>query len=112
VFVTRRHEPFIRRFANISPAELTKTYQQLASKALKTLEKEGVPKAHRSVTYQADIRYSGQGLTLTVDFDLKKLKSKGLSIIGDPFDEMHRQLFHIRARCGQGNRQCAGGCAR
>ncbi len=46
-----------------------------------------------SVTYQADIRYSGQGLTLTVDFDLKKLKSKGLSVIGDPFDDMHRQLF-------------------
>ena len=84
---------FIRRFANISPTELTKTYQQLANKALKTLEKEGVPKAHRSVTYQADIRYSGQGLTLTVDFDLKKLKSKGLSVIGDPFDDMHRQLF-------------------
>ena len=40
-----------------------------------------------------DIRYSGQGLTLTVDFDLKKLKSKGLSVIGDPFDDMHRQLF-------------------
>ena len=84
---------FIRRFANISPSQLTKTYQQLANKALKTLEKEGVPKAHRSVTYQADIRYSGQGLTLTVDFDLKQLKSKGLSVIGDPFDDMHRQLF-------------------
>ena len=84
---------FIRRFANTSPTELTKIFQQLANKALKTLEKEGVPKAHRSVTYQADIRYSGQGLTLTVDFDIKKLKSKGLSVIGDPFDDMHRQLF-------------------
>ena len=84
---------FIRRFANTSTSELTKIYQQLANKALKTLEKEGVPKAHRSVTYQADIRYQGQGLQLTVDFDIKKLKSKGLSVIGDPFDEMHRQLF-------------------
>ncbi len=84
---------FIRRFASISPSELTKIYQQLANKALKTLEKEGVPKAYRSVTYQADIRYSGQGLQLTVDFDLKNLKSKGLSVIADPFDEMHRQLF-------------------
>ena len=32
---------FIRRFANISPAELAKTYQQLANKALKTLRKGG-----------------------------------------------------------------------
>ena len=84
---------FIRRFANTSTSELAKIFQQLANKALKTLEKEGVPKAHRSVTYQADIRYQGQGLQLTVDFDVKKLKSKGLSVIGDPFDEMHRQLF-------------------
>ena len=84
---------FIRRFANTSTSELAKIFQQLANKALKTLEKEGVPKAHRSVTYQADIRYQGQGLQLTVDFDIKKLKSKGLSVIGDPFDEMHRQLF-------------------
>ena len=28
-----------------------------------------------------------------MDFDLKKLKSKGLAVIGDPFDDMHRQLF-------------------
>ncbi len=84
---------FIRRFANTSPKELASLYQKLADKALKTLEKEGVPKAHRSITYQADIRYQGQGLQLTVDFELRTLKSKGLSVIGDPFDEMHRQLF-------------------
>ena len=84
---------FIRRFANTSPKELASLYQKLADKALKTLEKEGVPKAHRSITYQADIRYQGQGLQLTVDFELRNLKSKGLSVIGDPFDEMHRQLF-------------------
>ena len=84
---------FIRRFGKTSPAELVRIYQQLSNKALKTLEKEGVPKSERSVSYEADVRYAGQGLQLTVDFDIKKLKSKGLSIIGDPFDEMHAQLF-------------------
>ena len=84
---------FIRRFANTSPAELTKIYKNLEAQALKTLEKEGVPKKDRTLTYQADIRYSGQGLQLTVDFKLADLKSKGLSVIGDPFDEMHKQLF-------------------
>ncbi len=84
---------FIRRFANTSPAELTKIYKNLEAQALKTLEKEGVPKKDRTLTYQADIRYSGQGLQLTVDFKLADLKTKGLSVIGDPFDEMHKQLF-------------------
>ena len=45
------------------------------------------------MTYQADIRYSGQGLTLTVDFDLKKLEVQGPVDYRRPFDEMHRQLF-------------------
>ena len=30
---------------------------------------------------------------LTVDFELKDLKKKGLDLIGDQFDEMHKQLF-------------------
>ena len=35
---------FIRRFANTSTIELTKIFQQLANKALKTLEKEEFPR--------------------------------------------------------------------
>ena len=59
----------------------------------KTLAAQGVPAKETSVSCQADIRYQGQGLQLTVDFDLKDLKKGDLSIIGDPFDEMHKQLF-------------------
>jgi len=83
----------IRRFANTSPAEMTRMFEGLAKQAIKTLEKEGVPSSERSVHYQADVRYSGQGLQLTVDFELSDLKKRGLGAIGDPFDEMHRQLF-------------------
>ena len=57
------------------------------------MEKEGVPKKDRTTSYQADIRYHGQGLLLTVDFELSDLKRKGLDLIGDDFDERHRQLF-------------------
>ncbi len=84
---------FIRRFPDTSVQEVTKIFEQLAKKAEKTLEKEGVAKKDRSITYQVDIRYHGQGLQLSVDFELADLKKKGLDIIGDQFDEMHRQLF-------------------
>ncbi|MDJ0928262.1 MAG: hydantoinase/oxoprolinase family protein [Gammaproteobacteria bacterium] len=84
---------FIKRFSDTSVGEVSRIFDQLARKAAKTLDKEGVPKADRSTTYQVDIRYHGQGLLLTVDFELADLKKKGLDVIGDPFDEMHRQLF-------------------
>ncbi len=84
---------FIKRFSQTSVNEVVKIFEKLATKAEKTLEKEGVKTRDRSTTYQVDIRYHGQGLLLTVDFELKDLKRKGLDFIGDQFDEMHRQLF-------------------
>jgi len=84
---------FIRRFADTTTDELLKIYGKLADQALKTLHKQGVPPKECTVACQADIRYQGQGLQLTVDFDLKALKKGDLSVIGDPFDEMHKQLF-------------------
>ncbi|MEP1472630.1 MAG: hydantoinase/oxoprolinase family protein [Halieaceae bacterium] len=84
---------YIRRFSQTTVAQVSKVYEKLAAQAEKTIEKEGVPKKDRTLTYQADIRYHGQGLLLTVDFDLKDLRKKGLDIIGDQFEEMHKQLF-------------------
>ncbi len=84
---------FIRRFGDTSVGQVVKIFEQLARQAEKMLDKEGVRKSDRTLTYQADIRYHGQGLLLTVDFDLKDLKKKGLEVIGAPFDEMHTQLF-------------------
>ena len=84
---------FIKRFSQVSVKEVVRDFERLAKSAEKTLEKEGVAKKDRSTTYQADIRYHGQGLLLTVDFELSDLKKKGLDVIGDQFDEMHKQLF-------------------
>ncbi len=84
---------FIRRFADTTTNELINIYAKLAEQALKTLYKQGVPPKECTVACQADIRYQGQGLQLTVDFDLKALKKGDLSVLGDPFDEIHKQLF-------------------
>lgn len=84
---------FIKRFSETSVKEVVRIFEQLARKAEKTLEKEGVAQRDRITSFQADIRYHGQGLLLTVDFELADLKRKGLDVIGGPFDEMHRQLF-------------------
>ena len=69
---------FIRPFSKTSGAEVTKIFKKLASEAAKTLDQEGVPRKDQSTSYQVDIRYHGQGLLLTVDFELADLQKRGL----------------------------------
>lgn len=84
---------FIRGFSKTSADEVSSIFKELADQAAKALDAEGVPREDQSNSYQVDIRYHGQGLLLTVNVDLDELASKGLDAIGEPFDEMHRQLF-------------------
>jgi N-methylhydantoinase A len=84
---------FIRRFPQTSSKEIIGIYKKLAAQATKTLTAEGVAKSNQVVTYEADIRYHGQGLLITIDFTLRDLEKKGLDGIGDEFDKKHTQLF-------------------
>ena len=84
---------FIRKFKDTNKQEVVKIFANLEKKASKTLDAEGSPKKNRSTSFQVDIRYHGQGLTITVDFELSDLKKKGLDAIGDKFDVQHEQLF-------------------
>ncbi len=84
---------YIRQFSNTNAAEVTRIFNKLAGDAAKTLDQEGIPRKDQSTTYQVDIRYHGQGLLLTVDFELADLQKRGLEGIGAEFDSMHEQLF-------------------
>ncbi|MBM4196475.1 MAG: hydantoinase/oxoprolinase family protein [Gammaproteobacteria bacterium] len=84
---------FIRSFSQTSAKEVAEIFRQLAAEAAKTLDTEGIPRAEQTATYQVDIRYHGQGLLLTVDFDVEELDKRGLEVIGERFDEMHKHLF-------------------
>jgi N-methylhydantoinase A len=84
---------FIRKFSESSNKEVAKTLKALATEAGKALDNEGIPKGDQTVSYQVDIRYSGQGLQLTVDIEIADFEARGLEVIGERFDEMHRQLF-------------------
>ena len=84
---------FIRRFSETTADELTTILEELAELAATSLDSENVARVDQEVSYQVDLRYHGQGLQLTINFDLADLKSKGLSAVSDPFDDMHRQLF-------------------
>lgn len=84
---------FIRRFRDTTAGEVTEILNGLAETAATSLDAENVPRSDQRVTYQADLRYHGQGLLLTVDADIKALEAGGLDAIGEQFEDTHKQLF-------------------
>ena len=84
---------FIKRFGRTKAEEAVEIFADLANQASQALDQEGIPGADQTLSYQADIRYHGQGLLLTVDFELDELRTQGLDAIGEQFDRMHEQLF-------------------
>jgi N-methylhydantoinase A len=101
-------QTFIRSFSDTSVADLSSLLQELADRARATLDAENVPRESQIVTYQADVRYHGQALRLTIDFSLEELMRDGLDDIGSRFDDMHekqntfkseadKELLNVRA---------------
>jgi N-methylhydantoinase A len=72
----------------------------LKNKASESLLKDGVSDSNLEVIYQADVRYAGQAFQITVEFDEKEYKTKGVQLITDTFDDEHYQLFTFKLSDG------------
>ena len=83
---------FIRKFSATSNEELRLELEKLATSALSALVEEKATSEGSEITYQLDLRYQGQGLSLTVDVSLAEGEDV-LTEIGTQFDLMHEQLF-------------------
>ncbi len=83
---------FIRRFSETSAEEIRAVLVELAAAAGAALASEGVAAADQTTSFQIDLRYHGQGLSLTVDLELDDI-AESLTVIGGRFDAMHEQLF-------------------
>jgi N-methylhydantoinase A len=84
---------FIRRFPDTDGTEVAGILRELEASATATLDAENVSREEQSTDFQVDIRYHGQGLSLTVDVDFDDLEQNGLATIGEEFDDLHKQLF-------------------
>lgn len=87
---------FIRKLSDSSPQEVIGELESLAKTATEAMQ-AGRQDSVADTLYQVDLRYHGQGLSLTVDVDINELKSKGFSVIADRFDELHEQLFTFKS---------------
>ncbi|MEU5881528.1 hydantoinase/oxoprolinase family protein [Spirillospora sp. NPDC047279] len=85
---------YIRRFGELTDAELHGILTELAETAAATLEAQGVPRDGHTVTYQVDLRYHGQGFEIPVPVDIATFDGGGgLAALGKAFDAAHERLF-------------------
>ncbi|KAF9066838.1 Hydantoinase/oxoprolinase-domain-containing protein [Rhodocollybia butyracea] len=86
-----RTRSILRRFSDLKVEHVIQTCLDLAAQAAKTLEKQGV--TSQAESWEADMRYRGQGLTLPVAFSIDELKQGGFKILEERFNESHKILF-------------------
>jgi N-methylhydantoinase A len=82
----------IRRFSSLVEEDLIKEFKKLAENAEKSFADEETPMTDLETNFQADVRYHGQGLSLTVEVNLQDKRGVFEAIAVD-FDVMHEKLF-------------------
>jgi N-methylhydantoinase A len=92
----------LRRFGQLTGAELAQVLRELADDAGGRLAAQGLPREEQTVGYQVDVRYHGQGFEIPVTVDPAWLADDGgadegstdaLTKLGKAFDAEHDRLF-------------------
>src|SRR5690606_41409144 len=83
----------VRTVGRTSAAQVAEILRRLASAAARGLRLERVADRDIRTAHQADVRYRGQGLRLSVDVDIEALEQRGLEAISERFDAGHKRLF-------------------
>ncbi|WP_340691240.1 hydantoinase/oxoprolinase family protein [Hyphomonas sp.] len=90
---TEAARSFSKLASNTSKDEIGVILQEMAHSTTDELMEEGVDKKDITVTFEVDVRYSGQAFEVPMDVSARDLEDKGLSWLTDRFDEEHRRLF-------------------
>ncbi|WP_214368494.1 hydantoinase/oxoprolinase family protein [Pseudonocardia sp. H11422] len=85
----------LRRFADLSGAQLGTILTELADEAGARLAAQGVARADQTVGFQVDVRYHGQGFEIAVDVDPSSLEDRDTALerLTTGFDAEHERLF-------------------
>ncbi|KAF7323952.1 hypothetical protein MKEN_00616700 [Mycena kentingensis (nom. inval.)] len=91
-----RHEvgrTYIRNLSEVQTNEIVAACKGLAEQAAEVLVAQGVPRERQTYAFEADMRYSGQALSLPVVFAMEELEKEGLSVLEKGFTALHHSLF-------------------
>jgi N-methylhydantoinase A len=85
----------LRRFGELSGADLVQILRELADDAGQRLAEQGLPRDEQTVAYQVDVRYHGQGFEIPVSVDPSWLDDPDAAFgrLGESFDAEHQRLF-------------------
>ncbi|MBU2979354.1 hydantoinase/oxoprolinase family protein [Alteromonas sp. C1M14] len=78
---------------NLTEDAFKHVLKELAEKASSTLLADGISMDEQTITYEADVRYTGQAFQLCVPFSKQDIEDNGLSLLKKHFDAEHTQLF-------------------
>lgn len=84
---------YVRRVSEVTTEEVAQILQQLGDTVRSSLASQSIPAEVQQVTWQADVRYQGQALLLTLEVDPEQLAKEGLQVVAAAFDAEHEQLF-------------------
>ncbi len=76
--------------------QLLADLKELRARAAESLLADGIPESEHEVSFQADLRYSGQAFQISLDFSEADLRAQGVALLTEQFDKEHEQLFTFK----------------
>ncbi len=83
----------VKRLSDLSAGEVADTLEQLAATVRDSLAAQDVPAGRQQVEWQADVRYQGQALLLTLPIEPAGVRRDGLEALARDFDAEHERQF-------------------
>jgi N-methylhydantoinase A len=87
---------YIRVIEEADPADVARILEELGGRAKKWLDDESIPQEAGRVTFNADMRYHGQGYEIPVAVDPAEVRASGLGGLDERFNKLHEQLYGFR----------------
>lgn len=84
---------YVTLLKEVNEAQFVSDLAELAARAKASLQEDGLSADAIQLTYQADVRYTGQAFQLSVEFSEAELTSEGKALLQRQFDAEHTQLF-------------------
>lgn len=85
---------FNRTVKQTDDAEVAKWLADMRETVVKELEEEGVPRDQQTITFEAGVRYAGQGFEVDLPVNLDDFEAgDGIEKLEATFDEEHKRLF-------------------
>jgi len=86
-------QTFVRRYSETTDKEVAKILNELTKTAAASLVKEGISKKEHQIVWEMDLRYHGQGFSLTVPCKVQGFEKNGLEQAAKSFDTSHTRMF-------------------